>query len=796
MPTAQKDQQMGPVIGGKPIFAGKTALIKFVNQNDSESGTIWLADNKSKTIRPFVPETYFDSLFDNPEEARNAVVTLSSDELDDTNGMFKDFEILGSEYGVQNDGSMKPVDFNTKQVAKRYGKPSDPEAEMRSVQLLDGYLSKLKGGEMPGDTQGPPISPEGVTPSMTPAPQVGPDTTPTIGTGGVASGTVSDRVSFFDGIGGYNADITPSNMYGRKRDLSGENFWKVSSMNLLAETAGKDKKTGMPVSFVEDTLKDDRTFMFYIGAMTYGGYDFADIYADIVKKYKKDDAKILISDKETKGIYYASEAGKAVKPYSDGIIAKSVLSTWDPKVLKYSSYNMPESIMAAPAPQINKKDNPVEWQAAMDKVQTAYSDVLEMNLDAQTMEDTQAAQTAYKQFKEELDRTYGIQLEDDATKAWGQLEALDTQMAGRGIQGSGIQSEAVDDVLKMVRTQDDRIRQTKMTEDDKKKMEVFKLSATSADVQKLKETDPQKYKDWGFEPDPKLIEELSIENLTKKYPEMSKEEIQALHDITLDENNNYRSTIQKKRWNDLYDATTGIATKRKEEKQAVLDKKYSEAEDKRKRDEELARGANIYGGQIKDEITKTGDSEKPKEETQKTQENQSPSILDGAYTRGTHSTEAEQLQKWLVANNYMRNEDIGNDWGWYGPKTSAALDKAKAAMAAQKPNSTIIPSPQSNNIVPPPVPIDYTNKDNMKTDAQKQSGLNAAKDAVTALNNRYNPKPIQTSPAPAPAPTPTPASTTGTSWVKGTSGMEKWVNGTRQATMDLRGAQAEGYTGI
>src|ERR1035437_9333524 len=159
MPTPPKQEQPPVPTKKTPIFVGKSALVRLVNNNDPSTATIWLVDSTNKTLRPFVGEDQFDQMFDNADQAKKAVTTLSSDELGD-GGLLGDFHVLDHQYGVQQDGSMKDVPYSPSQIQQRYGKPIDENAENGAVSSLDGLFSQLspdnQGGQAPQGLQQPP----------------------------------------------------------------------------------------------------------------------------------------------------------------------------------------------------------------------------------------------------------------------------------------------------------------------------------------------------------------------------------------------------------------------------------------------------------------------------------------------------------------------------------------------------------------------------------------------------------------------------------------------------------------
>jgi hypothetical protein len=61
---------------------------------------------------------------------------------------------LQAKQGVNDDGSMEPIEFSPAQLQKRYGKQSDPVAENKSLSMLDGVLGLMSS---PQESQNPQV---------------------------------------------------------------------------------------------------------------------------------------------------------------------------------------------------------------------------------------------------------------------------------------------------------------------------------------------------------------------------------------------------------------------------------------------------------------------------------------------------------------------------------------------------------------------------------------------------------------------------------------------------------------
>lgn len=145
-----------PIRKGTPYFMGDQALVKFSpGGGEPDSGLHWLVDKANNTVRPFESEVALQAAFgDGYEAAKRGSVVLSPPVIDEngeiTEGVLRDFSILGSEYAVKENGTSKKLDFSPNQLKKRYGKQINENGEGLAAETLDGLLNiiKSKGKEM------------------------------------------------------------------------------------------------------------------------------------------------------------------------------------------------------------------------------------------------------------------------------------------------------------------------------------------------------------------------------------------------------------------------------------------------------------------------------------------------------------------------------------------------------------------------------------------------------------------------------------------------------------------------
>lgn len=133
----------GPGDTPSPFFIGDHAVVRIVSPNNPQASTLWLVDSKKKILRPFMTDQSFENAFEDPEAAKKTITTLSSQDLG-PNGPLNGFKLLGQEHGVKDDGSMGNIEYTPAQIARRYGQPSDPAVENKSLSILDGVFNNLK----------------------------------------------------------------------------------------------------------------------------------------------------------------------------------------------------------------------------------------------------------------------------------------------------------------------------------------------------------------------------------------------------------------------------------------------------------------------------------------------------------------------------------------------------------------------------------------------------------------------------------------------------------------------------
>jgi hypothetical protein len=238
--------------------------------------------------------------------------------------------------------------------------------------------------------------------------------------------------------------------------------------------------------------------------------------------------------------YNANNGGYTIAP--DGTILPKN-STISPTDTKDNTGTPPVTTTAIP----QLVPGTPEYDAALAALDTSYYDVLQQNLTAQTEGEQVAAKTSWDQLRNYTAATLGVNLADDATKAWDQIQSIKNQAGayygGQGITGSGIQQESVDDYLKSARATDAANRLTTQNKQDSDQMAYYKNYATVDQIQALKDSDPAKAASYGLIPSDGLTRDQRVAALQAKYPTMTPDKVQESIDSMYDKNGNYYSQL-------------------------------------------------------------------------------------------------------------------------------------------------------------------------------------------------------------------------------------------------------------
>lgn len=349
--------------------------------------------------------------------------------------------------------------------------------------------------------------------------------------------------------------------YGQARSPDTETFERqlVKGAGILDVASGQVSQ-----SFVDSIMSSPEKVAFYVMAIRYGGYQFGDILLDIKReemKFKNDPnaSKIRIIHPEMKRSEYINTAEginaiAGIRQFIDpsGTLAGNI----NPDILKYG-FDMPDSAFKILVPILNQ-DSP-EYKTAVENVKASFYDLAMQQLQATSEQEKAVADSNMAKLKETLNRQYGILLSDNATAAWKQIETLGESYSQRGLQGSGMEGETVDNYLRAIRNKDSQNRQAKLSQEETDMSSFYKASATPQQIQALIAEDQAKglprdqwrAMKWGLVPSDDIVQKYSIENLKQMFPDSNDAQLQSYRDAVLDENGNYRSTIYSNYYSNL-----------------------------------------------------------------------------------------------------------------------------------------------------------------------------------------------------------------------------------------------------
>ena len=588
MPTTPKNT---PKTKGKPIFVGKSALVRLINENDPNAATIWLVDPTNKTLRPFVSEDQFDKLFDNPAQAMKAVVTLSSNELS-PGGVLEDYQVLDSNYGVGADGSMKDVEFSKSQLQGRYGQPINEGGEKNAVGVLDKILGtlgprgasdniNLNASEGEGNSTlpgGVPISPEDVPNTLPQAVQgVEQPIMAPQGPMGVTGRGGKGGKGNYDGRGG---DI---NTYGTTNDKRTQ----ATEQSAQQEIGGlADLNPLLKESFV-NWLKSTPSIMgFYIGALVYGNYTTEDIVADMVRRQKGEDGDKTMDDiafidpSLTKSQFIGTDKQKISSGLIDSIVPPNSMvgvGNWD--VLK--KYNLYE--LANKMPEFFKEvTNTVDITdpKTINEIEAVKEDFLDQTTlvaSANTEQERLQAKQNLDLLQANLLRDYGLKLSGDITTAWEQLNTLEDTYSQRGIEGSGMEAESEDTYLEKVRAANEITRNAKNDAEAANKKAYYQTNASDMEISSLTDAERIAY---GLKPSKYILDNFSVAALKRKYPDLDDKTIQEYHDAILYTDDLGIEMLRSSKYGALMDITQKAAVEKfKKQTDDYLQLKVDEQKD-------------------------------------------------------------------------------------------------------------------------------------------------------------------------------------------------------------------------
>lgn len=379
----------------------------------------------------------------------------------------------------------------------------------------------------------------------------------------IAGGTLPHEASRL--AGGYRPGSTATPTaddpyYGSERNTD----WEEPALQQQKWTSEAALDFGIISRGYLDMISSDPSLIsFYVNAIAYGGYTMGDILNDMKRREMvqngNTEAKgIKIIDPEMSRMEYqnTAEGQKAITETARLIPTFNMQGLMNPEILKYGA-NIPDDLFKTLVPLLDRSSP--EFKEAVENVKSAFYDLANQQLQATTEQDKAVADYNYQKFKEEINKQYGIALSDDATKAWGEIENLENTYNVRGLSGSGMEREGMEDVLRTTRKHDQRLRQEKLSKEEAQMASKYSTSGTSDQIKALIDEDKAKglpreewrATKWGLVPSEDILSQYDLASLRTRYPDQSEQELQEYRDSVLDQHGNYRSTLYGKYYSDI-----------------------------------------------------------------------------------------------------------------------------------------------------------------------------------------------------------------------------------------------------
>ncbi len=235
---------------------------------------------------------------------------------------------------------------------------------------------------------------------------------------------------------------------------------------------------------IEDIKKDKNKLAFYMNAVAYGNYGVDSLYKDILKNQKIVEGSTGLGDTMIINPYKTFDDYKITQDYTK---AQTVSSLDMPSAITTNGidWTLPLSSLPDEAWDIITPPldiNSPEFKAEMDKVKSAYYDVLMANMEATTVQEKAVADNQWEQLKDFTEKKYGLKLSENAVDAWSQIQTIGQSASQRGLSGSGILEEALQKQLQSTRRANDLLRESKVTEEEVNEINNLLKSGTDEQI--------------------------------------------------------------------------------------------------------------------------------------------------------------------------------------------------------------------------------------------------------------------------------------------------------------------------
>jgi hypothetical protein len=316
---------------------------------------------------------------------------------------------------------------------------------------------------------------------------------------------------------------------------------KWTELNSILDYFGKNG--ALTPAQVQKIKGDPSNMAFYMNALTYGGYTLLDVYKDAKKRELGITEVSPISAASKKEDY--SQTNDYVKADGDArLTPPAQIGELSSNDLNLSIYQLPDELFKTLVPLFDYESP--DFKAKMDQVQSAYYDVLQQQLNASTEQEKAIADYNWKQYKEKLEKDFGMSLSNNAIEAWKQLQTAINTFSERGIRNSGLESESIDDYLTSVRRTDQVNRDQKIDAENDSKKSYYTQYATPAQIALFVSEISDLAKQGGLVPSDDVRNALSLDALKAKYPNSTEDQLKKYIATVLDENGNYRSGLYQK----------------------------------------------------------------------------------------------------------------------------------------------------------------------------------------------------------------------------------------------------------
>ena len=294
------------------------------------------------------------------------------------------------------------------------------------------------------------------------------------------------------------------------------------------------------------------TFTDAVNAAAYGGYSMDDIWRDI-KAIDTGSSDTGFSRKLTSADFRNTSA------YKTSISNQSYVPTGD-LAAKLSAYQgvavsaLPDDLYSAKV-GISSVKSSTDLDSAR-QLNAAYYDLLKLQATANTEAEQSQAKAAFNQFKQKVEKTYGLKLSSDAYSSWGAIQNIMDQATTAGVSGSGYERGLINDKLRANAKMDEQIRNEKQsTISDQEISNALKYGTPeeiSSLISKLDSEDaangltPAAYRSNQFKAPASLSAAYSIDNLRKLYPGLNDTELNEIRSAYIDPNGNLVSDAMSK----------------------------------------------------------------------------------------------------------------------------------------------------------------------------------------------------------------------------------------------------------